>query len=73
MSKEFSLIIRADDGSTMFQTTAEYIHQAFQKLIDWAMDDIDQDVNAIISGPNGFYTNQRIKASPDLSWIEKEP
>jgi hypothetical protein len=33
---------------------------------------VDHDVCAVISGPNGFYANHRIKASPDFTWIEEE-
>jgi hypothetical protein len=32
--KSFSLTIRANDGSTLLATRAEYMHQAFQSLID---------------------------------------
>ena len=66
------MTIRADDGSTMLQTNVDYIHQAFQKLIDWSIDELDKDVCATISGPNGFYANHRIKASQDFAWIEEE-
>lgn len=69
--KHFSLIIRADDGSTMLETRVEQMHQAFQTLIDWSVDEVDQDVCAVISGPNGFSTNHRIKASQDFAWIEE--
>src|SRR6476660_5874604 len=62
MAKGFSLTIRADDGSTMLQTNVDYIHQAFQRLIDWSIGAVDQDVCAVISGPKGFYANNRIKA-----------
>jgi hypothetical protein len=72
MARGFSLTIRADDGSTMLQTNVDYIHQAFQRLIDWSIGAVDQDVCAVISGPNGFYANNRIKASQDFSWIEEE-
>ena len=72
MAKGFSLTIRADDGSTMLQTNIDYIHQAFQRLIDWSIGDVGQDVCAVISGPNGFYANHRIKASQDFAWIEEE-
>ena len=72
MAKGFSLTIRADDGSTMLQTNVDYIHQAFQRLIDWSVGDVGQDVCAVISGPNGFYANHRIKASQDFAWIEEE-
>jgi hypothetical protein len=65
------LIIRADDGSTMLQTNVDYIHQAFQRLIDWSIGDVGQDVCAVIRGPNGFYANHRIKASQDFAWIEE--
>jgi hypothetical protein len=68
--KSFSLIIRSDDGRTLLETRAEYMHQAFQRLIDWSIGDAGQDVCAAISGPNGFYTNHRIKASEDFAWIE---
>ena len=70
--KSFSLTIRADDGSTMLETAVDHMHQAFQRLIDWSIDEVDHDVCAVISGPNGFYTNHRIKASPDFTWIEEE-
>jgi hypothetical protein len=66
----FSLTIRADDGSTMLETGVDYIHQAFQTLIDWSIDDVSQDACATISGPNGFYATHRIKASRDFGWIE---
>jgi hypothetical protein len=68
--KSFSLTIRADDGSTFLETHVEYMHQAFQRLIDWSIDETSQDVCAVITGPNGFYTNHRIKASRDFDWIE---
>jgi hypothetical protein len=41
--KQFSLIIRADDGSTMLETRVEHRHQAFQRLIDWSIDELDRD------------------------------
>ena len=72
MAKGFSLTIRADDGSTMLETDVDYMHQAFQRLIDWSIGDVGQDVCAVISGPNGFYANHRIKASQDFAWIEEE-
>ena len=68
--KSFSLTIRADDGSTLLETRLGYLHQAFQTLIDWSIDKVSQDACATISGPNGFYTNHRIKASRDFGWIE---
>jgi hypothetical protein len=71
MAKGFSLTIRADDGSTMLQTNVDYIHQAFQRLIDWSTGDVGQDVCAVIRGPNGFYADHRIKASQDFAWIEE--
>ena len=70
--KSFSLTIRADDGCTLLETSAESMHQAFQRLIDWSIDEVGQDVCAIIIGPNGFYTNHRIKASREFGWIESE-
>jgi hypothetical protein len=70
--KSFSLTIRADDGSTLLEVRAEYMHQAFQRLIDWSIDEVGQDACATVSGPNGFYANHRIKASRDFSWIESE-
>ena len=70
--KSFSLTVRADDGSTLLETHVEYMHQAFQRLIDWSIEEIDQDVCAVITGPNGFYTKHRIKASQDFSWIESK-
>ena len=72
IAQGFSLTIRADDGSTMLQTNVDYIYQAFQRLIDWSIGDVGQDVCAVISGPNGFYANHRIKASQDFAWIEEE-
>ena len=45
--------------------------QAFQRLIDWSIGEASCDVRAVISGPNGFYTNHRLKASEDFSWIER--
>jgi hypothetical protein len=68
----FSLIIRTDDGSTLLEVHVEYMHQAFQTLIDWSIDETSQDACAVITGPNGFYTNHRIKASRDFDWIENE-
>ena len=70
LDKGFSLTIRADDGSTLLETHVEYMHQAFQRLIDWSINKTSQDVCAVIIGPNGFFTDHRIKASPDFSWIE---
>ena len=70
--KSFSLAIRAADGSTLLDARVEYMHQAFQRLIDWSIDETGQDVCAVITGPNGFYTNHRIKASRDFGWIESE-
>ena len=72
--KRFSLTIRADDGSTLLETHVGHMHQAFQRLIDWSIDQSGQDVCAVITGQNGFYTNHRIKVSRDFAWIEsKEP
>ena len=70
--ESFSLTIRADDGRTLLETRVEYMHQAFQRLIDWSTGETGHDVSAVISGPNGFYTNQRIKASGDFAWIESD-
>ncbi len=70
LDKGFSLTIRADNGSTLLETHVEYMHQAFQRLIDWSINETSQDVCAVITGPNGFYTDHRIKASPDFSWME---
>jgi hypothetical protein len=68
--KRFSLTIRSTDGCKLLETRVEYMHQAFQKLIDWSIDEIREDVCAAISGPNGFNTNHRIKTSRDFGWIE---
>ena len=65
--ESFSLTIRADDGRTLLETRVEYMHQAFQRLIDWSIGETGYDVLAVISGPNGFYTNHRIKASEDFA------
>src|ERR1700724_3769629 len=35
--KSFSLTVRADDGSTLLEVHVEYMHQAFQTLIDWSI------------------------------------
>jgi hypothetical protein len=70
--KSFSLTIRAHDGSTLLETRVEYMHQAFQRLIDWSIDGTGQDVCSVITGKNGFCTNHRIKASRDFGWIESE-
>jgi hypothetical protein len=40
--KGFSLIIRADDGSTLLETHVDYMHQAFQRLIDWSIHETGQ-------------------------------
>jgi hypothetical protein len=66
----FSLTIRGDDGRTLLETRVEYMHQAFQRLIDWSIGKTGYDVLAVISGPNGFYTNHRIKTLGDFAWIE---
>jgi hypothetical protein len=71
--ESFSLTIRADDGRTLLETRVEYMHQAFQRLIDWSIGETGYDVSAVINGPNGFYTNHRIKASEDFAWIERRP
>ena len=39
INKNFSLIIRADDGSTLLETHVDYMHQAFQRLIDWSIEE----------------------------------
>ena len=65
--ESFSLTIRANDGRTLLETRVEYMHQAFQRLIDWSIGEAGYDVLAVISGPNGFYTNHRIKASEDFA------
>ena len=70
--KSFSLTVKADDGSKLLETHVEYMHQAFQTLIDWSIIETSEDACAVITGPNGFYTNQRIKASRDFDWIENE-
>ena len=70
--KGFSLIIRADDGSTLLETHVDYMHQAFQRLIDWSIEEVGRDACAVITGPNGFYKKHRIKASRDFDWIESK-
>ena len=72
LEKSFSLTIRTNDDSTLLEAHVEYMHQAFQALIDWSMDETSQDACAVITGPNGFYTNHRIKASRNFDWIENE-
>ena len=72
LEKSFSLIIRTNDGSTLLEAHVEYMHQAFQRLIDWSIGETGYDVLAVISGPNGFYTNHRIKALRNFDWIENE-
>jgi hypothetical protein len=68
--KSFSLTIRADDGRTLLETRVEHLHQAFQRLIDWSVDEAAHDVSAAISGPNGFHISHRINDSRDFAWIE---
>src|SRR6266852_5379489 len=68
----FALTIRSTDGCKLLETRVEHMHQAFQRLIDWSIDEIGQDVCAAISGPNAFYANHRIKASRDFGWIESK-
>jgi hypothetical protein len=70
LDKGFLLTITADNGSALLETHVEYMHQAFQRLIDWSIEEVDRDACAIITGPNGFYADHRIKASQDFSWIE---
>ena len=72
VGKGFSLIIRANDGSTLLETHVDYMHQAFQRLIDWSINETCQDVCAVITGPNGFYKKHRIKASRDFEWTESK-
>src|SRR5271170_5774722 len=69
--KSFSLTIRSNDDRTLLETRVEHLHQAFQRLIDWSIGEASCEVCAVISGPNGFYTNHRLKASQDFSWIER--
>ena len=69
--KSFSLTIRSTDDRTLLETRVEHLHQAFQRLIDWSVGEARCDVSAVISGPNGFYTDHRLKASEDFSWIER--
>ena len=69
--KRFSLTIRSNDDRTLLETRVEHLHQAFQGLIDWSIGEASCDVRAVISGPNGFYSNHRLKASEDFSWIER--
>src|SRR5277367_6836021 len=66
--KSFSLTVRADDGSTLLEVYVEYIHQAFQALIDWSIEETSQEACAVITGPNGFNANHRIKGLRDFDW-----
>src|SRR5271165_6196991 len=52
--KSFSLTVRANDGSTLLEAHVEYMHQAFQTLIDWSINETSQDACAVITGSNGF-------------------
>ena len=72
--KSFSLTIRADadDGRILLETRVEYMHQAFQTLIDWSITEGGYDVSAAISGPDDFHMSHRIKDSGDFSWIESD-
>ena len=70
--ESFSLTIRADDDHPLLETRVEYMHQAFQRLIDWSIGETGYDVLAVISGPNGFYTNHRIKTLGDFAWLESD-
>jgi hypothetical protein len=69
--KNFSLTIRSTDDRTLLETRVEHLHQAFQRLIDWSIGEASCDVCAVMSGPNGFYADHRLKASEDFSWIER--
>ena len=43
----------------MSETRVERLHKAFQTLIDWSIDEVAQDICAVINGPNGFPSNHR--------------
>jgi hypothetical protein len=70
--ESFSLTIRADDDCPLLETRVEIYASSVSKLIDWSIGQTGYDVLAVISGPNGFYTNHRIKASGDFAWIESD-
>jgi hypothetical protein len=70
--KSFSLTIRSNDARTLLETRVEHLHQHFKGSSTWSIGEAScGDVCAVISGPNGFYTNHRLKASEDFSWIER--
>ena len=50
----FSLTIRVDDGRTLLETRVEYMHQAFQRLIDWSINETSQDVWRLSLDQMGF-------------------
>jgi hypothetical protein len=54
LDKGFSLTIRADDGSTLLETHVGYMHQAFQRLIDWSINETSQDVWRLSLDQMGF-------------------
>jgi hypothetical protein len=43
----------------MLETRVEHLHKAFQTLIDWSIDEVAQDICAVISGPIDFSSNHR--------------
>jgi hypothetical protein len=52
--KSFLLTVRADDGSTLLEVHIEFMHQAFQALIDWSIEETSEEACAVITGPNGL-------------------
>ena len=52
--KNFSLIIKAADGSTLLEARAEYMHQAFQTLIDWSIDEAAKMLAQLSADQMGF-------------------
>jgi hypothetical protein len=54
------------------ETRVEHMHKAFQTLIDRSIDEVDQDICAFISGPNGFCPNH-LGSLTFLAVLRNEP
>src|SRR6266404_9040972 len=52
--ENFSLTIRAEDGRTLLEARVEYMHQAFQRLIDWSIGEAGYDVSAVSVDQTAF-------------------
>lgn len=52
--ESFSLTIRADDDRPLLETRVEYMHQAFQRLIDWSIGETGYDVSRLSMDQTAF-------------------